>query len=474
MIIPVILAGGSGTRLWPLSRELYPKQLLNLTDHRSMLQHTLLRVRDFAGMMDPIVICNETQRFAITRQLEEIGVRMTSMILEPVGRNTAPAVAVAARKAMEINSDAIIVVLPADHIIQKVPQFHHAMEIAEKLAQNRHLVTFGVVPDGPETGYGYIRKGDVFEPEQGRDANSSESAFVIDEFVEKPDLATAKEYVDSGHYCWNSGMFMFLASQVVDELKRYAPDIDDACDRAYRSGVVERHILRLDPAAFADCRSDSIDYAIMEKTQQGVMVPFQAGWSDLGSWEALWVVGEKDAAGNVIHGDVLARNIRNSLIHADSRLVAAVGVENIVVVETPDAVLVSDRRHVQDVKAVVDTLKTKGRKETIGHEKGYYPWGDVDIIADEGDVVVRRVTVLPNAEFSLYTPAGRTLHWNVIQGRVAFEKEGQQMVAGTDHAVCIEPATGITVRNADATPLTLIEVFSPHGEAKQDHFTAPE
>ena len=329
MILPVILAGGSGTRLWPLSRALYPKQLISLVDRHTMLQNTILRLGGLDGAGRPVVICNDEYRFMVAEQLRQIDIKADSIILEPVGRNTAPALAVAAILAMKTGDDPVLLILPADHHIQLTAEFQGVIKSGHAYAQAGRMITFGIVPDKPETGYGYIKMGDPLPP-----AGGDATAVSIAAFVEKPDLATARQYVASKDYCWNSGMFMFKASQALKELERFVPDIVAACREAINRGKSDLDFFRLDKAAFAVCPSDSIDYAVMEKTDSGAMLPMAAGWNDLGSWEALWQVGEKDDLDNVVKGDVVLHDVGDSYLHAEHRLIAAVGLKDHIVVET--------------------------------------------------------------------------------------------------------------------------------------------
>lgn len=375
MIIPVILAGGSGTRLWPLSRELQPKQMLTLTDNHTMLQNTLLRLAGMAETARPMVICNETYGAMVDSQLRDINMPASSIFLEPVGRNTAPAVAVAALQAAAKNPEALILVLPADHLIQDISAFHAALTLGMGFARQGGLVTFGIVPDRPETGYGYIRKGQSVQIDKNLGVNNGNSGFSIAEFVEKPDLQTARQYVSSGDYCWNSGMFMFPVSGVLTELRRFVPDIVGACERAMAKGRTESDFFYLDHDAFSACPSDSIDYAVMEKTHHGVMIPLNAGWDDVGSWEALWKVGKKDAFGNVISGDVICVDTKNTFVRSESRLVTVLGVQDLAIVETPDAILVSALSNTQGVKQIVDRLKSEKRPETRTHRQPLRSWG---------------------------------------------------------------------------------------------------
>jgi len=375
VIIPVILAGGSGTRLWPLSRELQPKQMLTLTDHHTMLQNTLLRLAGMAETAHPIVICNEAYGAMVDSQLRDIDMPALAIFLEPVGRNTAPAVAVAALKAAANNPDALILVLPADHLIQNISAFHAALKLGIGFGQQGGLVTFGIVPDRPETGYGYIHKGNPVQVHQNPGPDNGNAGFSIAEFVEKPDIQTARHYVSSGDYCWNSGMFMFPVAGVLTELRRFVPEIVGACERAMAEGRAESDFFYLDHAAFTACPSDSIDYAVMEKTRHGVMIPLNAGWDDVGSWEALWKVGEKDASGNVVSGDVICVDTENTFVRSESRLVTVLGVRDLAIVETPDAILVSALSNTQGVKQIVDRLKSQKRPETRTHQQPLRSWG---------------------------------------------------------------------------------------------------
>ncbi|MFP5212647.1 MAG: mannose-1-phosphate guanylyltransferase/mannose-6-phosphate isomerase, partial [Acidobacteriota bacterium] len=369
MIIPVILAGGSGTRLWPLSRELNPKQLLPLVNDLSMIQNTAQRLSGMEGVADPIVICNENHRFLVAEQFRALNIKPASIILEPCGRNTAPAVAIAALSGLSASDDPILLILPADHHIGDVEGFRKAVRAGAELSRQKFLVTFGIEPNAPETGYGYIEKG---EPVEG--------ACRIARFVEKPDLGTAKEYLQSGRYLWNSGMFMFQASRILDEMENLAPAMIEACRKAYSEGTSDLDFYRLDRPAFEACPSDSIDYAVMEKTRSGVMVPLSVGWNDLGSWDALWQIKDKDQDQNVTVGDVLIHDVEGSYVHATSRLVAAIGLKDHVVVETPDAVMISPRDRVQDIKVLVQRLKTSNREEALVHNRVFRPWGCYECI----------------------------------------------------------------------------------------------
>ncbi|MFZ5572590.1 MAG: mannose-1-phosphate guanylyltransferase/mannose-6-phosphate isomerase [Thermodesulfobacteriota bacterium] len=458
MIIPVILAGGSGTRLWPLSRKLYPKQLMNLVDAHTMLQNTMMRLKDFPDMAGPIIICNETHRFMVAEQIREIGIDSAVIILEPVGRNTAPAVAVAALKSLAAKQDPILLVLPADHFIENSSRFHYSLSAGVRFAEQGRLITFGIVPTAPETGYGYIRKGAPIPGPAGQPANPAVTT--IDRFVEKPDRKTAEQYVASGEYFWNSGIFMFKASRVLSEMDRHVPEIVSACKTAMTDGREDLDFFRLDQAAFAACPGDSIDYAIMEKTTNGAMVPLDAGWNDLGSWEALWQVGQKDGQQNVLKGDVVIEDVKNSYLHATDRLIAAVGLENHIVVETTDAILISPRERVQDVKRLVDQLMKQKRIETLSHRKDYRPWGCNESIDAAERFQVKRVTVKPGAKISLQKHFHRAEHWIVVKGTARVTKDGEQFILREDQSTYIPVGTPHRLENPGKIPLELIEVRS--------------
>ena len=453
MILPVILAGGSGTRLWPLSRALYPKQLINLVDANTMLQNTLKRLDGVVRLANPLVICNDEYRFMVAEQLRQIEMQPDAIILEPVGRNTAPALAVAALWAINTGTDPVLLVLPADHHIQNPDAFQRALKTGYAYARAGRLITFGIVPEQPETGYGYIKMG---PPLAAADAEGE--AVAIDAFVEKPDLETARRYVDSRSYCWNSGMFMFTASQAIAELDAFAPEIVAACRKAVEKGRSDLDFFRLERAAFAACPSDSIDYAVMEKTQKGAMVPMAAGWNDLGSWEALWQVGEKDASANVVRGDVVLHDVGDSYLHAESRLIAAVGLKDHIVVETADAVMISPRSRVQDVKGLVDRLKAQDRPETRTHQRIYRPWGTVDQLVSGNRFQVNRLTVKPGGALSLQTHFNRSEHWVVVRGSAMVTKGDERFVLKEDSSTYISAGVPHRLENPGKIPLEVVEV----------------
>ncbi|MCF6252568.1 MAG: mannose-1-phosphate guanylyltransferase/mannose-6-phosphate isomerase, partial [Methylococcaceae bacterium] len=421
MICPVILSGGAGTRPWPLSRAEYPKQLLPLHGELTMLQETLSRLSGVANLTDPLVVCNEAHRFLVAEQMRNLGIETGSIILEPCGRNTAPAVAVAALQALSGGDDPVLLVLPADHLIQQVEVFQRVLETGLVLAEAEKLVTFGIVPDKPETGYGYIKAGEVLGVKgEGLKALIPDSShftpYVVERFVEKPDLATAQAYLESGDYYWNSGMFMFKASRFLAELETFAPQMLTACRAAQSAMQPDLDFLRLDADLFAACPGDSIDYAVMEKTADAVVLPLDAGWNDIGAWSALWEVGAQDESGNVIRGDVLSEQVHNCYLYAGSRLIAGVGLENLVVVETADAVLVADKDRVQDVKAIVAQLKTQQRSEALLHKCVSRPWGTYECIDAGERFQVKRIRVHPGARLSLQMHYHRAEHWVVVKG----------------------------------------------------------
>ncbi|GLZ88438.1 mannose-1-phosphate guanyltransferase [Metapseudomonas resinovorans] len=450
MFFPVIMAGGSGSRLWPLSRQLNPKQFLQLADaDLSMLQATIKRLEGLGSDL-PLLICNEQHRFLAAEQLRLLGMDQAKILLEPIGRNTAPAIALAALQACQESADPILLVLAADHLIQDVQAFQASIQAALSLAEAGKLVTFGIVPSHPETGYGYIERG----------CKVGDTGFAVSRFVEKPNLATAQDYLATGSYYWNSGMFMFRASRYLEELQQFRPDILAACRTALAGGSQDLHFTRVDTAAFTACPEDSIDYAVMEKTQDAVMVPLDAGWSDIGSWSALWDVSEKDAQGNVFKGDVLDQGSRNTYVHADSRLVATVGVEDIVIVETKDAVLVAHKDRVQDVKKVVDQLKSASREEHINHREVYRPWGMYDSIDNGHRYQVKRITVQPGAKLSVQMHHHRAEHWIVVSGTAKVTNGDKTYLVTENQSTYIPIGQVHALENPGVIPLELIEVQS--------------
>ena len=451
MIVPVILSGGSGTRLWPLSREAYPKQFLPLVDQRTMLQNTALRIVGLADATPPLVVGNEEHRFMVAEQLRAVGIQPAAVILEPLGRNTGPAVAVAALHAQRQGADPLLLILPADHVIADAAGFRAAVQQVAPHAEAGRLITFGIVPTAPETGYGYIKAGLPLD-EHG--------VCAVERFVEKPDLTTAKNYVESGVYSWNSGMFMFRASAFLAELERLAPDMLAACRQALAAGRADTDFLWLDRKTFVACPKDSIDYAVMEKTDQAVVLPLSVGWNDVGSWSALWDVGEHDENGNITRGDVIAVDTRDTYVDAATRLVTTVGVDDLVVVETADAVLVASKERVQEVKAVVDRLKASDRSEGRSHRKVYRPWGYYDAIDAETRFQVKRIMVRPGACISLQMHHHRAEHWIVVSGTARVHRGDEVFLLTENQSAYIPVGVQHRLTNPGMIPLEIIEVQS--------------
>ncbi|WP_372720953.1 mannose-1-phosphate guanylyltransferase/mannose-6-phosphate isomerase [Immundisolibacter sp.] len=452
MIIPVILSGGAGTRLWPLSRELYPKQFLPLTGERSLLQQTIVRVHGLANVAPPLVVCNEEHRFLVAEQLREIGVTGAQILLEPVGRNTAPAVALAALRLQSAGDDPLLLVLPSDHVIVDTAAFRAAVTAGSAAAAGGALVTFGVLPTRPETGYGYIRAGDPVD--------AKGPARRVQAFVEKPDAARAAAYVASGDYLWNGGMFLFSASAYLAELERHAPAILAACRAACDGISADLDFVRVRREPFLDAPSDSIDYAVMEHTDRAVVVPLDAGWSDVGSWDALLEVQAADARGNVISGDVLAQDVDDSLIRAESRLVAALGIKNHIIVETADAVLVADRSRAQDVKRLVERLKAERRDEPLVHRQVFRPWGSYEGLVLTERFQVKRIVVKPGASLSLQMHHHRAEHWVVVKGTARVTCGAEVKLLAEDESTYIPIGTTHRLENPGRIPLEIIEVQS--------------
>ncbi len=449
MLTPVLLCGGVGSRLWPVSREAHPKQFLPLAGELSMLQETLQRT---SGLEEsaPIVVCNEEHRFMVAEQLRQVNLQASALILEPQGRNTAPAVALAALQVITVDPEALLLVLPADHLIQNVDAFVEAVAKATPLARQGRLMTFGVVPASAETGYGYIKCGATLEAD----------LFDLERFVEKPDAATAQAYLDSGNYLWNSGMFLLRAATYLEQLGEHAPEILACCQRAMERASTDLDFVRPDPQAFDECPSDSIDYAVMEKTDTGAVVSLDCGWSDVGAWSALWDVAQGDANGNVCKGDVIVDNCTGSYFRSESRLVAATGVENLVVVETADAVLVADRAKVQDVKRIVNRLKEQQRPEVSLHRRVYRPWGSYESLVVSERFQVKRIMVNPGQTLSLQMHHHRAEHWIVVHGTAEVTCEDKVFMLGEDESTYIPLGHKHRLTNPGRIPLELIEVQS--------------
>ncbi|MDH5527468.1 MAG: mannose-1-phosphate guanylyltransferase/mannose-6-phosphate isomerase [Nitrospirota bacterium] len=449
-IIPVILAGGVGSRLWPLSREMYPKQLIALVGDDTMLQATLKRLNGVDGITDPIIVAGEDHRFLVAEQLRRIGVTPRALVLEPEGKNTAPAAAAAALCATTDGDDPLLLVLPADHVIGNVPAFHSAIRAAAAQAEAGKLVTFGIRPDHPETGYGYIKQGDA----------AGDGAFAVAAFVEKPDAKKAQEFLDDGGYHWNSGMFCFAASTWLSELQAHAPDMLAHVTQAMADAGRDMDFTRLEANAFAACPSDSIDYAVMEKTTSAAVVPVDMAWNDVGSWAALWQASVPDAQGNVLVGDVLTHQVKDCYIRSESRLVAAVGITGHIVVETPDGVLVASREHAQQVKEIVNQLKAAGREEVVLHRTAYRPWGSYTVLEIAPRYQVKRITVSPGAALSLQSHHHRAEHWVVVSGTAKVTRNDDVFLVPENESTFIPIGTRHRLENPGAIPLEMIEVQS--------------
>ena len=452
MIHPVILSGGSGTRLWPMSRSLYPKQLLALTGERSLLQETVLRVVGDAGFAAPLIIANEEHRFIIAEQLREIGAVADALVLEPLGRNTAPAACVAALRIAASEADALMLVMASDHVIADLAAFRAAIDRAAAAGRAGRLVSLGIRPERPETGYGYINAGAPLDGVEG--------AFAVSRFVEKPDAATAERYVASGEYFWNSSIFLFPVALYLAELGRLRPDMLAACKAALAGARSETDFIRLDKAAFAACPSDSIDYAVMEHTKRAAVVPVGMGWSDLGSWDALWEMSAKDGRGNSLAGNVVAEETRNCYLRSESGLVAAIGVEDLVVVATDDAVMVAPRNRTQEVKKLVGRLLAERREEADALSTVHRPWGTYRSLHNGERVQVKHITVRPGAKLSLQMHHHRAEHWVVVQGTAKIVRGNEEMILTEDQSTYIPLGTAHRLENPGKIPLHVIEVQS--------------
>jgi len=448
---PVILTGGAGSRLWPVSREYYPKPLLPLFGDQTLLQDTAARLDSIAAVGNPVFVCNEEHRFLVAEQVRALGKEPEAILLEPEGRNTAPALTIAALYLVDKEPDAMMVVMPADHVIPDSEAFTVAVEQGGKLAAEGYLVTFGVVADKPETGYGYIHRGEEID---------STGVFKVDRFVEKPDQDTAQNYVDAGDYYWNAGIFLLRADRWLEEIGNLQPDILKACQQAVAGGSRDSDFVRVEKDAFLSSPSDSIDYAVMEKTDRAAVVPLQTSWSDVGSWSSIWEASEQDDEGNVTKGDVLTHDTRNSLFMAENRCVAAVGLDGVIVVETADAVLVADKNKCQDVKAIVNKLKEFGREEHRFHRRVYRPWGDYEGIDHGTRYQVKRLTVKPGAKLSLQMHHHRAEHWIVVSGTARVTRGEDVFMLSENESTYIPIGTNHRLENPGTIPLEIIEVQS--------------
>ena len=448
-LIPVILSGGAGTRLWPLSREMYPKQLLALTGIHTMLQDTAVRLSGVPGATPPIVVCNDAHRFTVAEQVRALEVNPAAILLEPVGRNTAPAVALAALQAIKIDPDATLIVAPADHVIRDVHKFQQAANLAASFAKEGKLLTFGVVANAPETAYGYIRRGLGEGP-----------AYRVAQFTEKPPLDVAQQFVASGDYYWNSGMFVFKASRYLAELAAFAPDILAAATAAFVAATADLDFVRIDKAEFTRCRAESIDYAVMEKTKDALVLPLDVGWSDVGSWSSLFDALPADPEGNVLQGDVMVFDTHDCYVHSTSRLVAAVGMDDHIIVETKDAILVAPKGRVQDVKELVTMLKKLDRSESSLHREVFRPWGSYDSIDHGERFQVKRLSVKPGGVLSLQMHHHRAEHWIVVEGTARITRNDEIFLLSENESTYIPVGAKHRIENPGKVPLHIIEVQS--------------
>jgi mannose-1-phosphate guanylyltransferase len=447
-MIPVIISGGTGTRLWPLSRKNKPKQFLSLFGEYSLFQNTLSRLSGLQDIDSPLIVCNTEHRFMVAEQLQEIDIAAKDIILEPCARNTAPAIALAALRAIENDKDAVLLVLAADHVIQNIPAFHKAIEQAKKHAEQDKLVTFGIQPQSAHTGYGYIEAGKKDQPSE------------VKRFIEKPELATAESYLAAGNFFWNSGMFMFKASAYLDELQQHSPEILSACKASLEKSVIDLDFIRVETESFEHSPSDSIDYAVMEKTTKAFVVPLDAGWSDVGSWSSLWEAFPQDENNNVIIGDVITDSVHNSYIHSENRLVTVLGLDDVVVVETHDAIMVAHKDKAQEVKKIVEALNKQERKEVLTHRKCYRPWGSYDSVDYGERFQVKRITVNSGASLSLQKHYHRAEHWVVVSGTAEVTRDDEVILLGENESTFIPLGSVHRLRNPGRVPLEIVEVQS--------------
>lgn len=453
MLIPMILSGGSGTRLWPMSRKNLPKQFLALTDKdKTLFQQTIARASAIPNSAAPIIVCSEDHRFIAAEQLQcELGEPATAILLEPVARNTAPAIVVAALYAQNLDSEAVLLVLPADHLITDNSTFIKSIQQAEQLVKKGYLVTFGIKPESPQTGFGYIRRGKTI----------NDFAYCVKEFAEKPNVVTAKKYVESGVYDWNSGIFMFKASTLLEEISVFNPEILEHAERSLNNAVSDIDFIRLEHESFSACTDISIDYAVMEKTSKAAVIPMSCGWSDIGSWSALWDISEKDQNANHVQGDVIMQSTNNSLIMAhDSHLIATVGIDNLIIVSTPDATLIAARDEVQEIKKIVELLNSSKRKEHLYHRKVYRPWGSYDSLDMGERFQVKRIVVKPGASLSSQMHYHRAEHWIVVSGTAEVIRDGEKILLAENQSTYLPLGCVHRLINPGKVNLELIEVQS--------------
>ena len=449
-ITPVILSGGSGTRLWPLSRKQYPKQFLPLVGDNTMFQETILRLSGLDNLADPIIVCNANHRFLVAEQCHQIDITNPTILLEPIGRNTAPAIVAAALQSLKETDDVVLLILSADHIIQDIKAFHRAINIACKQARDGKLATFGIVPTNANTGYGYIKLS----------KDNSNGAYKAEEFIEKPDLKTVESFLEQGNYLWNSGMFMFKAVKLIEELTIHSPNIVKSVNDAIKSAKTDLDFIRLDKKSFELSPSDSIDYALMEKSDNVVVIPLEAKWKDIGAWTALYDIGTKDENGNVIKGDVITKSTTNSYINADHHMVITIGVDNLIIVDTPDATFIANQDKAQEVKSVVESLQANDRCESATHRKVYRPWGWYDSIEIGVHFQVKRLHVNPGAKLSLQMHHKRAEHWVVVSGTATVTNGDRRLKLNKGESTYIPLSITHSLANKTREPLEVIEVQS--------------